>query len=490
MHKPKIIFRADGNTQIGMGHIFRCLALADMLKDEFDCNFYVQEPMEYLKKKVKACGFGMLELPSAHLENEASELPVNEDDIVVLDGYQFSSHYQRVIKATGCKLVCIDDLAELFIEADIVINHNPYLECEYSTALYTRVYQGVKYALVNPVFSQYKTEKAVDDIRSVFICFGGSDSKNITFKAVEACLNAGIESIYVVTGSAYLYLDEFVSRFQGISNIYHKHIAEPWEIATYIAKSDLAICPASNISYEVAIVGSPMLTGYYADNQKYIEKFLVAEGCATSVGDFNTVDVHSLTDYIRNAKKSVEFQLTNQKRVFTASQTNIRKVFNKLSLEKKLLVREAREDDVDLYFTWANDFAVRNNAIKQEPIKYSDHVEWFMSKMSNAKSKLYLVELSGTPIGQVRYDAMDDGWVIDYSVAKEYRGRGLAGLILSSTIYKLMRSKHEVECLKATVLEENISSIRVFNRLGFKNTTKEIINQRTYINLSKCIPLN
>ena len=35
----KIIFRADAGAGIGYGHFIRSLALADMLKNDFDCVF-------------------------------------------------------------------------------------------------------------------------------------------------------------------------------------------------------------------------------------------------------------------------------------------------------------------------------------------------------------------------------------------------------------------------------------------------------------------
>ena len=39
MHKPRVVFKADGNKDIGLGHIYRCIALAQMLKSEFEVAF-------------------------------------------------------------------------------------------------------------------------------------------------------------------------------------------------------------------------------------------------------------------------------------------------------------------------------------------------------------------------------------------------------------------------------------------------------------------
>ena len=43
MHMPCIAIRADGNSQIGLGHIHRTLALANYLKDYFSITFYLYQ---------------------------------------------------------------------------------------------------------------------------------------------------------------------------------------------------------------------------------------------------------------------------------------------------------------------------------------------------------------------------------------------------------------------------------------------------------------
>ena len=63
MTKRKIFFRADAGAQIGYGHFIRTLALADMLRDDFDCTFLTQSPSEYQQKEVeKVCP--LVALPS------------------------------------------------------------------------------------------------------------------------------------------------------------------------------------------------------------------------------------------------------------------------------------------------------------------------------------------------------------------------------------------------------------------------------------------
>ena len=54
----KIYFRADASSDIGYGHFVRSLALADILKDYFDCYFATIHPTEYQLKEIsKVCQY-------------------------------------------------------------------------------------------------------------------------------------------------------------------------------------------------------------------------------------------------------------------------------------------------------------------------------------------------------------------------------------------------------------------------------------------------
>ena len=106
--KKRIFFRADASFEIGYGHFIRSLALADMLKDTFDCVFFTCHPTSYQKQEMdKVCNFVELD-ESTHYEVFLSYL--HGDETVVLDNYFFTTDYQRQIKVKGCRLVCIDDM--------------------------------------------------------------------------------------------------------------------------------------------------------------------------------------------------------------------------------------------------------------------------------------------------------------------------------------------------------------------------------------------
>jgi spore coat polysaccharide biosynthesis predicted glycosyltransferase SpsG len=63
MVKRKVIFRADGNESIGMGHFTRTLALVEILKEDFLCLFATQEPSIYQINEIARVGCEFISLP-------------------------------------------------------------------------------------------------------------------------------------------------------------------------------------------------------------------------------------------------------------------------------------------------------------------------------------------------------------------------------------------------------------------------------------------
>ncbi|QNP52112.1 hypothetical protein H9L05_19855 [Hymenobacter qilianensis] len=60
---PRLVLRADGNPRIGLGHVMRLLALADILRDEFGCVFVIQEPDAVLLIQLQKSCLEVVEMP-------------------------------------------------------------------------------------------------------------------------------------------------------------------------------------------------------------------------------------------------------------------------------------------------------------------------------------------------------------------------------------------------------------------------------------------
>lgn len=132
------------------------------------------------------------------------------------------------------------------------------------------------------------------------------------------------------------------------------------------------------------------------------------------------------------------------------------------------MLRPARIDDLMLYFQWANDPDVRRNAFHQEPILLMSHQEWFTRKIADNRSYLYVLEKEGVPAGQIRFDTTDDRTLeVDFSVAREFRGKGLGSVLLRLGVEALAQDAPRPVIVHGAVKRENTASCQAFLRAGF-----------------------
>lgn len=298
MKKRKVYFRADGHAKMGLGHVIRSLALADMLKDEFECHFIIRTPLPTLREQILEVCESIIPLSDTNNTIEEAKLITHSyltgNEIVVLDGYHFITEYQQIIKDKGCKVVCIDDIHAYHFVADAVINHAPGLDkASYSIQPYTKLCLGLDYSLLRkPFLKAAKQIHSLTSIKNIFVCFGGADFNNITLKVLKAFIdyNIPIRQINVVLGGANSFKKSIKAFVETISTpIINLHSnLSALEMCRLMEKSDLAIVPASSILYEIIAVKMPVISGYYVDNQINIYHGFNSLNLIYGIGDFNT----------------------------------------------------------------------------------------------------------------------------------------------------------------------------------------------------------
>jgi len=262
-----IKIRADGSTKIGLGHLVRSKALADMLKEEFDIRFYSLQISPSLRDEYDESG-----VPVTVIDNEEEFLcSLNRSDIAVIDGYGFDCAYQKEIKRTGAKLVCIDDLAKGEVVADLIINQSPGAKIsDYNALSETQFALGPDYALLRPSFFGSNTEFSEPNHRkNLLICFGGSDVQNITEKAVKLAIDfKEFDKITIITGSAYSDELSLKKTLKTCKNCNYHHAVSEKKMAELMFDADAAIVPASGTLFEALATKNIVVSGMYIDNQK------------------------------------------------------------------------------------------------------------------------------------------------------------------------------------------------------------------------------
>ena len=328
--RNKIFIRADGSSQIGLGHLVRCTALANMLKDDFEISFVCKIIPDELVLELKSANISINIIVDE--DNFLSFL--NSNEIAVLDGYNFDMEFQRKIKQKGAKLVCIDDMNFGEFVADLIISQTPDVkESEYKAQSYTKFALGLEYALLrSPFLENTKSKRSIKKIDTLFLCFGGSDSFNLTLSSLKAVINfPKFKRIIVITGTAYKYNDELTEITGSDNRIEHHNNIDANKIVSLMFESDLAIAPSSSIILELFSVGVPAITGFYVENQKRGSKAISDMGLAISCGDMSIDYLKKLHVILNNFTIDAGNQMVNnQKEIKWVGKQFYRTIFKAL----------------------------------------------------------------------------------------------------------------------------------------------------------------
>ncbi len=456
MKNNKVFFRVDGSTQIGLGHLIRCLALAYMLKNRFQIFFVSIEIPEQIISEIIGGDFTLIKI---QYPDDFFTL-INDKDIVVMDGYQFSVEYQKGVKKTGSKLVCIDDLHEVEFVADLIINHTlAVTPHDYDAQPYTRFALGLNYVLLRPLFlGQAKKAQTIRGTDTILICFGGADPKNLTKQALEIILNAfAFKKVIVVTGAAYMFSESINSLIKSNSSVNHYSAISENEMLTIMLEADLAVVPSSGILLETLAAGCKIISGFYVDNQKVLYQKFKSIGAFVGADNFNKEDLETAI------VASLKVEKTQSKLIDGNSDKNLLNCFYRLSAS----LRNAELSDCDTIFSWVNDSTVRSNAFNSQVIELTDHKTWFNKKLADENSHIFILYFQNINFGQIRFDIENKTATISYLIDKDFRGLGFGSLIVKKGIEKISEINRELTLI-ALVKPINEASIKVFQHLGFQ----------------------
>lgn len=462
-----IYIRVDGNSQIGLGHLIRCFALAQMLQSDFSITFVCRCIPDKIKKDLEEARFQLLEI-----ENEAVFLSLpTKNDIVVLDGYHFDLAYQESIKNTAATLVCIDDLFDKEYVADLIINHAPNVSPgNYNALVTTQFALGPEYALLRPLFlEQARNKKAVVNLETVFICFGGSDFKNLTEKTVATITAFPVfKRIIVVTGVAFEQINKLKTVIDSDKRIEHFHGIDERKIMELMVASDLAVVPSSGILNEVLSVGCNVISGTYVENQKFIYSAYKNENCFYDAHDFEPKELNEAV------QKAVNRVPLNKNVIDGLSGERLLKIFKRIKMHKGMNLRLATIEDAETTFLWAKDPEIRRFSFNKNEILREEHVAWFQSKVNNPECIYLIAEIANKPVGSIRFDRVAGNFVISYLLGTDYHGYGLGKEILKKGVDYLKQLVSETGLSGNTiigfVIKDNIPSLKAFRALGFLET--------------------
>lgn len=271
-----ILFRVDSSSEIGLGHLMRCLVLAGQY-GKGDVVFAVKNLEGNANQKIISEGFELVVLNNNSVDELVQKINELKVSMVVFDHYGIDDRFEKAIKdTTAVQILSFDDTYERHY-CDILLNHNIYADVEkykYLVPDFCEIRCGEKYTLIRDEFKKIKPKnrKINKNNLTVFVAMGGSDVNNINLEVLKVLIDISYTTINLATtntNSNVGTLLEFSKQYPQV-NI---HINHP-NIAKLMNDSDFAIITPSVTTYEVMALNLPFIAIQTADNQHYLANYL------------------------------------------------------------------------------------------------------------------------------------------------------------------------------------------------------------------------
>lgn len=317
----RVVFRVDASEDIGHGHFFRCLTLAEAFHErdariEFisralpgnllPCiegrGYKLHDLSERSEKKSESSGHGCKE-PFHPLEASIDQDCIETTDVLrhlggadllVVDQYSIACSWETEIRRYVRVLAAIDDEPVRRHCAKVLVVPGSCRNPSYCRTFLPKggeLLAGPNYALLRPEFRKMRASKASEQecrktTENIFVAFGGSSQIELyaaVIKALDFSKFSGKWKIDLVlggTGQDNSTLRQVLASAKNPIKIFQfSH-----DISRLMAKADIGIGAAGTMAWERCCLGLPSIAVVLADNQRAIAKDLSEHNAALAIG--------------------------------------------------------------------------------------------------------------------------------------------------------------------------------------------------------------
>lgn len=312
-----LVFRVDGSAEIGIGHVMRCITLAEELSRRNFRPVFCTKPIDrLLVNEILEKDFEVSEIPIvANPKEDAGYLMLAVQKygarVVILDGYNFNSYYLKQIRKDSGLLFSIDDIAQTYYCSDIVLNQNINATSRmYSGKVSkgTKLLLGVDYAILRPEFKRLHIHKrSFNKVNNILVTFGGADRDNQTPKVLKALEKVRADfHITVVSGISNPNKDS-IRDYVTSSNKSIEVFDNAKNMGELMLNADIAISSGGSTAWELCCLGLPTLQIILAENQEGAAEELDRREVTVNLGWHERVSeddiVATVEELINNAEK-------------------------------------------------------------------------------------------------------------------------------------------------------------------------------------------
>lgn len=507
----KIAFRVDASSQIGSGHLMRCVTLADALKQRgANTCFLSRHLQDYLREMlaIKGHDFKLLSSDShpnpmgggdiAHAEwlgtsQEEDALDTLRAlassaqtwDWLVVDHYALDARWELMVRPVVSNILAIDDLADRRHDCELLLDQNFYVDKETRYADKVpdrcRLLLGPRYALLREEFCTLHKQVISRNgpVRRLLIFFGGVDADDYTSRALQALARIGLSDMQVdvVVGA------QHPARSQVEAICIHRgfsYYVQTDRMAELMALADLSIGAGGSTVWERCSLGLPTIAFGTAGNQLGQIAGAASEGLLYAP-DSKQGFAHAIALHLPALMGNSELRnLISRKGLHAVDGKGVFRVVSLMRVTG-LRLRVARPEDSNAVFAWRNHHSIRDASRDPNPIIWEDHQAWFSDVLRDQDRVLLIAEKHTVPVGVVRFDIENIQAEISIYLVPEQEDAVSGRDLLQSAEIWLAQNLPDVEILRAHVMGANTRSHGLFHGAGYEVESTSYIKRLNHL---------
>ncbi len=309
----KAIFFTVADPQTGLGHLFRCDALAEAFaRNNIDVQLVVDCKSGYSWLSEKPLYSDWTIVP--WLDNVLLvDREIVRCDIPVFDAYDVSDSVWKYLKNSGRYSVLFDDYGEKQPLKGFLINGSPGAELiAYPEIEDRELLLGPKYQVLRPPFWECKKRVITSKVNSIGVMIGGTDHLNLQSKMVSELADVVPGDLKInVIGKSYIHT--IAENFENIGYLDAQGIKRAFK------SFDLLISAAGQTIAEAVSVCLPTIIFKTAENQKINYQGWVQSGAVIPGADISEESLIDWNKIKKTMAMSLEYEI--RKRVSTISYT-------------------------------------------------------------------------------------------------------------------------------------------------------------------------
>lgn len=488
--------RVDASPTMGLGHLVRCLSLAQALTRSGARVFFLTRDLGIdSAARIAAAGFPAHQLRSApngwtppsgappHAQwaglsavddarESAEAMAAQGPDWVVVDHYAFDASWHRIVAgATGARLAAVDDLADRDFDVDLLVDHN----LDRGTGKYlgrvparTRQLLGPRHALIGARFTRARPHVPSGSMKSVGIFMGGVDTHGMSVIAWRACRRVARfdGAIEIVTTSANARLEDVRKQIAN-DPLTTLNVDLP-DLADFFARHDLQVGAGGGASWERCSVGAPTLLLVLAENQRSVVPALSEAGVVAALPGLETPSEESIG-------RAVATLAREPGRLASMSSAGRRLVDGRgaervalAMTSSRLCTRPACLADAETMYRWRNDPTTRAVSRDSAEISLQNHTQWLETALKDSSRMLLIGHVGDIDVGVVRLDFAGDEALVSIYVDPALHGLGLGTPLLAAGEVAAATRLSRTATFVADVLHHNPVSRRLFEASGYR----------------------